>query len=140
MASKRHVYLLPEGCFALGCLNAAKIDTLARAIDHVIREDLCEAEEQEAQNMAMELALTAAKEQQAREDAEAAAAEAMKEDTLLMERSIASAMEAQRRAEENDRMREEDMGFLEESLRKATERAEVARRAEVILATMQAIR
>ena len=140
MSSKRHVYLLPEGCFALGCLNAARIDILARAIDHVVREDVREAEEQAAQNQSMELALKAAKELQARNDAAAAAAEALEEDTLLMERSIASAMEAQKRAEEDDRVREEDMGFLEESLRKATERAEVARRAEVILATMQAIR
>ncbi|KAG7528669.1 hypothetical protein FFLO_06000 [Filobasidium floriforme] len=34
---REHVHLLPDGCFSLGCLNAAKIEQLARAIDNVIR-------------------------------------------------------------------------------------------------------
>lgn len=135
--TQRHIHLLPEGCFSLGCLNAAKIDTLARAIDHVVREGIREAEEQAAQNVAMELALAAASELQAREETEAAAMAAREEDTLLMERSIANAIEAQRRAEEDDRRREDDTRDLEESLRKATDRAQIARQAEAILASIQ---
>ena len=34
---REHIHLLPDGCFSLGCLNAAKIEQLARAIDNVIR-------------------------------------------------------------------------------------------------------
>jgi hypothetical protein len=30
--------MLPDGCFSLGCLNAAKIEILARAIDRVVRD------------------------------------------------------------------------------------------------------
>ncbi|WVQ96110.1 hypothetical protein IAU59_003212 [Kwoniella sp. CBS 9459] len=143
LTAKRHVHLLPEGCFNLGCLNAPKIDILARAIDHVVREGIKDAEEQQAQRLAMELALAAAKEQQAREEAEAqAAAEAaeaaaaMAEDTLLMERSIANAMEAQKRAEEEERMHEDQRKEIDEATRKAMERAEIARQAELILATI----
>ncbi|OCF46048.1 hypothetical protein I317_00136 [Kwoniella heveanensis CBS 569] len=143
LTAKRHVHLLPEGCFNLGCLNAPKIDILARAIDSVVREGIKDAEEQQAQRLAMELALAAAKEQQAREEAEAqAAAEAaeaaaaMAEDTLLMERSIANAMEAQKRAEEEERMHEDQRKEIDEATRKAMERAEIARQAELILATI----
>ena len=138
LANHRHIYLLPEGCFSLGCLNASKIDTLARAIDFVVRESIREAEEEAAQNVAMELALAAAKEEQAREEAEAAAQAAREEDTLLMERSIANAMEAQTRAEEDEQRRVEETRDLEETLRKAAERAEIARQADAILATIQA--
>ncbi|WVR08207.1 hypothetical protein IAU60_005254 [Kwoniella sp. DSM 27419] len=143
LTTKRHVHLLPDGCFNLGCLNATKIDVLARAIDHVVREGIREAEEQQAQRLAMELALAAAKEQQAREEAEAqAAAEAAEalaareEDTLLMERSIANAIEAQQRAEEDESRREAERKVMDEAQRKALERAEIARQAEAILATI----
>jgi len=137
LSSQRHIYLLPEGCFSLGCLNASKVDTLARGIDYIVREGIREAEGQASQNVAMELALAAAKEQQAREEAEAAAAAAREEDTLLMERSIASAMEAQKRAEDDEKQRQVETRDLEESSRKAAERAEIARKAEAILATIQ---
>ncbi|WVF68585.1 hypothetical protein IAT40_003354 [Kwoniella sp. CBS 6097] len=143
LTAKRHVHLLPEGCFNIGCLNAPKIDILARAIDNVVREGIKDAEEQQAQRLAMELALAAAKEQQAREEAEAqAAAEAaeaaaaMAEDTLLMETSIANAMEAQKRAEEEERMHQDQRNEIDEATRKAMERAEIARQAELILATI----
>ncbi|KAK8849534.1 hypothetical protein IAR55_004868 [Kwoniella newhampshirensis] len=143
LTTKRHVHLLPEGCFNLGCLNAPKIDILARGIDHVVREGIREAEEQQAQRLAMELALAAAKEQQAREEAEAQAlaeaaeAEAAREeDTLLMERSIANAIEAQKRAEEEEKRREEERKVMDEQAKKARDREEIARQAEAILATI----
>ncbi|WWD20159.1 hypothetical protein CI109_104635 [Kwoniella shandongensis] len=143
LTTKRHVHLLPEGCFNLGCLNAPKIDILARGIDHVVREGIREAEEQQAQRLAMELALAAAKEQQAREEAEAQALQeaaeaeaAREEDTLLMERSIANAIEAQKRAEEDEKRREEERKVLDEQAKKAREREEIARQAEAILATI----
>jgi aspartate aminotransferase len=37
LATREHIHLLPDGCFSLGCLNAAKIELLARAIDRVVR-------------------------------------------------------------------------------------------------------
>ncbi|KAK6908754.1 hypothetical protein L486_01602 [Kwoniella mangroviensis CBS 10435] len=140
LTSKRHVHLLPDGCFNLGCLNATKIDILARAIDNVVREGIKEMEEQQAQRLAMELALAAAKEQQAREEAEALelAAQALREeDTLLMERSIANAIERQRIAEmeeERDRQTDEKQREID---RRAAERAEIAKQAEAILASLQ---
>lgn len=145
LRTKRQIYILPDGCISLGCLNASKIDTLARGIDLVVREGIREAEEAHAQAIAMELALQAAKEQAAREEAEAEAAAAVaaelaarEEDTLLMERSIASAMEAQKRQEDEERMREEADREMVETLRKAEERAEIARQAEAILASITA--
>ncbi|WRT69523.1 uncharacterized protein IL334_006510 [Kwoniella shivajii] len=143
LTTKRHVHLLPDGCFNLGCLNAPKIDILARGIDYVVREGIKEAEEQAAQRLAMELALAAAKEQQAREEAEALAlaelAEAQaarEEDTLLMERSIANAIEAQRKAEEEESQKEQQQKLDEIQLKKLKERQEIARQAEAILATI----
>ena len=143
LRTKRQIHILPDGCISLGCLNAAKIDTLARAIDYVVREGIREAEEAQAHALAMEIALQAAKEQAAREEAEAEAAAAAaaelaarEEDTLLMERSIASAMEAQKRQEEEERMREEADREMVETLKKAEERAEIARQAEAILASI----
>ena len=145
LASKRHVHLLPFGSFSLGCLNAPKIEALARAIDSAVLTSIHEAEEAQAQQIAMEIALAAAKEEAAREEAEAAAAAAREEDRMLMESSIASAIEAQRRAEEeeydreeDERRREEEERGLDEAVRKAAERAEVARQAEAILASIQA--
>lgn len=38
LATREHIHLLPDGCFSLGCLNAAKIEQLARAIDRVVRD------------------------------------------------------------------------------------------------------
>lgn len=143
LTAKRHIHLLPDGCFSLGCLNAQRIDMLARSVDWVVREGIREAEDQAQQAIAMELALQAAKEQQAREEAEAAAAAeaaeaaaAQAEDALLMEASIQSAIEAQRVAEEEERRREDEQRELEEEVRKAAERAEIARQAELILATI----
>ena len=138
LTAKRHVYLLPFGSFCLGCLNAAKIESLARSIDSVVLTSIREAEEAQAQQIAMELALSAAREAVAREEAEAAAAAALEEDQILMERSIQSAIDAQRRAEEDERRREEEERGLEEAVRKAAERAEVARQAEAILASIAA--
>ena len=138
LTTKRHVYLLPHGSFSLGCLNAAKIEALARAIDSVVLTSIREAEEAQAQQIAMELALAAAREAAAREEAEAAAQAAREEDQMLMERSIQSAIDAQRRAEEDERRREEEERGLEEAVRKAAERAETARQAEAILATITA--
>lgn len=37
LANREHVHLLPDGCFSLGCLNAAKIDAFAQAVDNVVR-------------------------------------------------------------------------------------------------------
>jgi aspartate aminotransferase len=143
LTSKRQVHLLPEGCVALGCLDAPKIEVLSRAVDFVVREGIREAEEQQAEEMAMQLAIAAAKEQEARQEAEAraaaeeaAAAAAQAEDTLLMEASIQSAMEAQRVAEEEERRREDEALLLEEQVRKAAERAEIARQADLILASI----
>jgi aspartate aminotransferase len=138
LTTKRHVFLLPHGSISLGALNAPKIDILARAIDHVVRLSIREAEEVAAQQLAMEAALAAAKEAAAREEAEAAAQAAREEDTLLMERSIASAMEAQRMLEEEDKRRDEEEKRLEEAVRKAAEKLDIARRAEEILATISA--
>ncbi|GFZ50063.1 hypothetical protein JCM24511_07816 [Saitozyma sp. JCM 24511] len=152
LTTKRHIHLLPDGSFSLGCLNAAKIDVLCRAIDHVVREGIREAEEAQAQSIAMELALAAAREAAAREEAEAAeraareAEEAARveeerarlEDAELMEMSIANAIEAQQRAEEEERMQEQERQEMGEAIRKAAERAEIARRAEEILASIGA--
>ncbi|KAK4687119.1 hypothetical protein P7C73_g3003, partial [Tremellales sp. Uapishka_1] len=141
LTTQRHVHLLPDGCFSLGCLNANKIDTLARAIDYVVREGIREQEEQEEQSRVMAMALAAANEQQAREEAEAAAAAeaeeadaARMEDTLLMDKAIQSAIEAQRRAEEEEEQREEEVRRDEEVERRRIEREKVARQAEAILA------
>lgn len=143
LTARRHIHVLPEGCFSLGCLTAQKIDQLARAVDFVVREGIREAEERQAQSLAMELALQAAKEQQETEEAEArAAAEAAEaaaaqaEDALLMEGAIESAIAAQRQAEEEELIRQEEAQLLEEQVRKAAERAEIARQAELILATI----
>ncbi|KAJ9098177.1 hypothetical protein QFC21_004506 [Naganishia friedmannii] len=38
LATREHIHMLPDGCFSLGCLNAAKIEILARAIDRVVRD------------------------------------------------------------------------------------------------------
>ncbi|ORY34865.1 pyridoxal phosphate-dependent transferase [Naematelia encephala] len=144
LASERHIHLLPSGSFSLGCLNASKIDTLARAVDHVVREGVREAEEEAAQRVAMELALAAAKEAAAREEAEAQAVReqaeaeaALAEDTLLMERSIANAMEAQQREEEEEERTLDEQRRFDEAVRRAAERAEIARQAEAILASIQ---
>jgi aspartate aminotransferase len=143
LMQKRRVYLLRDGCLSLGCLDVVKIESLARSLDHVVRESLREAEEQQAQSIAMELALQAATEQQARHEAEEAAAvaaaeaaAAQAEDTMLIEASIQTAMEAQRVADEEERRREEEQRLLEEQVRKAAERAEIARQAELILASI----
>jgi aspartate aminotransferase len=140
---KRNIQILPEGCVSLGALNAPKIDQLARGIDLVVREGIKEAEEARKHAIAMELALQAAKEQAAREEAEAQAAlaaaeeeRAREQDTLMMEESIASAMEAQKRMEEEEKMREEADREMVETLRKAEERAAIARQAEAILASI----
>jgi aspartate aminotransferase len=152
LSTKRHIHLLPDGSFSLGCLNAAKIETLCRAIDYVVREGIREAEEAQAQSIAMELALAAAREAAAKEEAEAAeraakeAEEAARqeeerarlEDAELMEMSIANAIEAQQRAEEEERMQEQERQEMDEAIRKAAERAEIARRAEEILASIGA--
>lgn len=46
LATREHIHLLPDGCFSLGCLNAAKIELLARAIDRVVRHpEVVEMEE-----------------------------------------------------------------------------------------------
>ncbi|WVW86749.1 hypothetical protein I302_108803 [Kwoniella bestiolae CBS 10118] len=140
LTSKRHVHLLPDGCFNLGCLNATKIDILARAIDNVVREGIKEMEEQQAQRIAMELALAAAREQQAREEAEAlelAEAALREEDTLLMERSIANAIEQQRLAELEEEKEKELDEKQREYLKRQAERAEIAKQAEAILASLQ---
>jgi hypothetical protein len=55
---------------------------------------------------------------------------------LMMEESIASAMEAQKRMEEEEKMREEADREMVETLRKAEERAAIARQAEAILASI----
>lgn len=143
LTQKRQVHLLRDGCISLGCLDAQKIEYLSRSVDWVVREGIREAEEQQAQSLAMELALQAAKEQQAREEAEArAAAEeaeaaaAQAEDALLIEASIQSAMEAQRVADEEETRQQEEQQELEDQVRKAAERAEIARQAELILATI----
>lgn len=135
--------MLPDGCFNLGSLNSSKIDALSRAIDSVVREGIREAEEAQAHRLAMELALAAAKEQAAREETqreeEREAAEmraAREEDTLLMERSIANAIERQKREEEEERKREEQRKREDEQQRKQREREEIARQAEAILATI----
>jgi aspartate aminotransferase len=138
LTTKRHVHLLPHGSFSLGCLNAAKIESLAKSIDAMVLQSIREAEEQQAQQIAMELALNAAREAAAREEAEKEEAAAREEDQMLMERSIQSAIEAQKRAEEDERRREEEDRGLEEAVRKAAERAEVARQAEAILASISA--
>lgn len=145
LTSKRNVHILPDGCISLGCFNnSAKIDMFARALDYVVREGIREAEEQQAQTLAMELALQAAKEQQEREEAEASAAAAaaeaaaaQAEDALLMEASIQNAIDAQRVEEEEEVRREEEARLLEEQVRKAAERAEIARQAELILASIE---
>ncbi|OWZ44069.1 hypothetical protein J007_03287 [Cryptococcus neoformans] len=143
LTAKHHIHLLPDGCFNLGSLNSSKIDVLSRAIDSVVREGIREAEEAQAQRLAMELALAAAKEQAAREETqreeEREAAEmraAREEDTLLMERSIANAIERQKREEEEERKREEQRKREDEQQRKQREREEIARQAEAILATI----
>ncbi|TXT13344.1 hypothetical protein VHUM_00711 [Vanrija humicola] len=145
LTSKRNIHILPDGCISLGCFNnSQKIDMFARALDYVVREGIREAEEQQAQALAMELALQAAKEQQEREEAEATAAAAaaeaaaaQAEDALLMEASIQNAIDAQRVEEEEESRREEEARLLEEQVRKAAERAEIARQAELILATIE---
>ncbi|WWC65708.1 uncharacterized protein I303_108329 [Kwoniella dejecticola CBS 10117] len=143
LTSRRHVHLLPDGCFNLGCLNALKIDFLAKAIDNVVREGIKEMEEQQAQRMAMEIALAAAKEQQLREEEEAAKlaelAEqqaAREEDTLLMEASIANAIERQRLAEEEEEALKAHHQRNDDAYRRQLERAEIAKQAEAILATL----
>lgn len=143
LTAKHHIHLLPDGCFNLGSLNSSKINALSRAIDSVVREGIREAEEAQAQRLAMELALAAAKEQAAREETqreeEREAAEmraAREEDTLLMERSIANAIERQKREEEEERKREEQRKREDEQQRKQREREEIARQAEAILATI----
>ncbi|WVN86926.1 uncharacterized protein L203_102101 [Cryptococcus depauperatus CBS 7841] len=143
LTNKHHIHLLPESCFNLGSLNAAKIELLSRAIDNVVREGIREAEEAKAQRIAMELALAAAREQQIREDVareeerQAAAMQAVRdEDTLLMERSIANALERQQREEEEEMERQEERRKEDEQRRRAREREEIARQAEAILATI----
>ncbi|KIR60109.1 hypothetical protein I314_03962 [Cryptococcus bacillisporus CA1873] len=143
LTAKHHIHLLPDGCFNLGSLNSSKINAFSRAIDSVVREGIREAEEAQAQRLAMELALAAAKEQAAREETqreeEREAAEmraAREEDTLLMERSIANAIERQKREEEEERKREEQRKREDEQQRKQREREEIARQAEAILATI----
>ncbi len=37
LAAREHIHLLPDGCFSLGCLNAAKIETFCRGVDRVVR-------------------------------------------------------------------------------------------------------
>jgi aspartate aminotransferase len=49
LAHREHIHLLPDGCFSLGCLNAAKIEQLARAIDNVIRHPFIEDDDLTAQ-------------------------------------------------------------------------------------------
>ncbi|ORX37874.1 pyridoxal phosphate-dependent transferase [Kockovaella imperatae] len=146
LGTKRHIYLLPHGSFSLGSLNSLKIEQLARSIDSAVLASIHEAEQVQAQQLAMELALAAAKEAAAREEAEALAADqAREEDRMLMENSIASAIEAQRRAEEEERDREEEERRrmeedleLDQAVRKAAERAQIARQAEAILASIGA--
>ncbi|WWC73523.1 uncharacterized protein I206_107495 [Kwoniella pini CBS 10737] len=144
LTSKRHVHLLPDGCFNLGCLNALKIDFLAKSIDNVVREGIKELEEQQAQRIVMELALVAAKEQQQREEEEALKLQelaeqqlAREEDTLLMEASIANAIEKQRLAEEQEEILKKQNEKQDEFLKKQLERAEIAKQAEAILASLQ---
>ena len=146
LSSQRHIHILPHCCISLGSLDAAKIDLLARGIDHVVREGIREAEEASAHQLAEEFALVAAREQAAKDRAVLAArqkaaedAAAREEDTLLMERSIQNAIEAQRRVEEEEKRREEEGKRAEAAMRRAAERAEIARQAEAILATIKGL-
>lgn len=138
LTSKRHIHLLPHGCFSLGCLNAAKIEALARSIDSVVLAAQREAEEAQAAQLAMQLALEAAREAAAREEAEAEAQAAREEDRRILEMDLQTAIEAQRMEEEDEERREEEERGLEEAVRKAAERAETARQAEAILASITA--
>ena len=138
LTSKRHVHLLPNGCLSLGTLNSQRIELLARAIDSVVLAYNRELEEAQAQQLAMQIALAAAREAAAREEEEAEAQAAEDEDRLLLEQDLASAIEAQTRAEEDERRREEEERGLEDAVRRAAERAETARAAEAILASITA--
>ncbi|KAK1923721.1 pyridoxal phosphate-dependent transferase [Papiliotrema laurentii] len=135
---KRHIHLLPHGSISLGTLNSPKIEALARAIDSVVLAYNRELEEAQAQQLAMQIALAAAREAAAREEEEAEAQAAEDEDRMLLEQDLASAIEAQTRAEEDERRREEEEKGLEEAVRRAAERAETARAAEAILASITA--
>lgn len=138
LTSKRHVHILPHGSFSLGCLNAVKIESLARSIDSVVLTAQREAEEAQAAQLAMQLALEAAREAAAREEAEAEAQAARDEDRRILEMDLQSAIDAQRMEEEDEQRREEEERGLEEAVRKAAERAETARQAEAILASITA--
>ncbi|KAI9633044.1 aspartate aminotransferase-P2, mitochondrial precursor [Dioszegia hungarica] len=146
LAQSRNIHLNMDGSFSLGALNAPRIEVLAKGIDYVVRQSIREQEEAQAQAIAMELALAAAREQAAKEEAEAAERaardaeeKAREEDTLLMEASIADAMEMQRREEEEEKRREEERREMDEAIRKAAERADMQRRAEEILASIGAM-
>jgi aspartate aminotransferase len=124
-------------------MNAAKLTTLAQAIDSVVRQGIREAEEAERERVALEAALAAAREAAAREEAEAAAARAAaaaeaarEQDKLLMEQKILDALEAQRRSEEEEKRKEDEQRKFEEAVRKAAERAEISKKANAILATI----
>lgn len=143
LAQNKRIQLLPDGSLSLGCLNATRIDQLARALDAVTRASIREAEEAQQQAVAMELALTAAREAAAKQEAEAAVraakeaeTRAREEDAAMMERSIADAILAQQRAEEEEREREKERREMDEAIEKAKERAEIQRRADEILASI----
>lgn len=146
LALTRNIHLNPDGTFSLGALNAHRIDLLARGIDSIVRQSIREQEEAQAAKIAMEQALAVARETAAREEAEAAERaareaeeKAREEDTLLMEASIADAIEQQRKEEEEEKRREEERREMDEAIRKAAERADIARRAEEILASIGSI-
>lgn len=138
LTTKRHIHLLPYSCFSLGSLNAQKIEFLARAIDAVVLAHNREVEEAQAQQLAMQIALQAAREAAAREEEEAEAQAAVEEDRRILEFDLENAINAQTRREEDERRREEEERGLEDAVRKAAERAEIARQAEAILASITA--
>ncbi|KLT39975.1 PLP-dependent transferase [Cutaneotrichosporon oleaginosum] len=140
LTAKRHIHLLPESCVNLGCLNAAKLESLARAVDAVVRDAAREAEEQAQAARQMELALKVAREREEQAEAEAAleaaaaaAAAAEAESRMFMEQSIQQAMEAQRAHEEEEEAQRTDQASLLEEVRKAAQREEIARQAEMIV-------
>jgi hypothetical protein len=150
LAKNKNIHLLPDGSVSLGSLNAQRIDTLAKAIDAVVRISIKEAEEARQRAIAMEEALTAAREAAAKAEADAAAeaaaraakeaeSRAREEDAAFMEQSIAEAMmrqaeEVQERQQAMEREREDEMRDMDEAIKRAQASVDVQRRAEEILA------
>ena len=154
--SEKSIQLFPEGGFSLGCLNSTSIETFARAIDSVVRKSMVEAAktakinvakaeaerlERVAQAERIEVPITAPKPvptaptpRELQEEAEAVLSNEVLINAIV---SQVGDHESDQEDDESGRALEvEEQRSLEEEVRKAAEKAEMARNVADILASI----